>query len=221
MKFNKKELEEIEKQLSHPNGENGVKIAENMNKSNIQMTISSIDSLGLLEQDTLLEIGHGNCGHLDKIFGKAKGIQYFGLEISKTMKDEAERINHELILKNNVCFQTYDGTKIPFSNNSFDKIFTVNTIYFWENPMEFMNEIHRVLKVNGIFVLTFAQKDFMKNLPHVKEKFSLYDNEDLDQLIKQTDFQIAEIVNKTEIVKSKSGDLVERQYSVAKIKNCS
>ena len=214
MKFTQKELEEIEKQLSHPDGENGLKIAENMNESNIQMTNSSIDSLSLLEQDILLEIGHGNCGHLNKIFEKVKDIHYFGLEISKTMKNEAERINQKIIQKKHISFQEYDGNKIPFLNNSFNKIFTVNTIYFWKDPIAFLNEIHRVLKVNGIFVLTFSQKGFMKKLPFVKEKFSLYNDEDLRQIIEKTNLKIIEIINKTDKVKSKTGDLVNREYSV-------
>ncbi|GGX32562.1 class I SAM-dependent methyltransferase [Aquimarina muelleri] len=218
MNFSDDELKEIEKQLSNPEGEFGIKIAENMNESNIQMTISSIDFLNLSESDIILEIGHGNCAHLKKIFDKIKNVQYYGLEISKTMKDEAERINKELILRNDVNFDIYNGIKIPFSKDSFHKIFTVNTIYFWKKPAAFLREIHRVLKKDGILVLTFAQKEFMKNLPFVKEKFNLYDNKDLHQLIKKIDLEIIEIANKTERVKSKSGDLVDRKYSVVKIK---
>jgi hypothetical protein len=67
MKFTKDELKGIEQQLSNPEGEFGVEIAKNMNESNIQMTIDSIKSLILLESDMLLEIGHGNCGHLEYI----------------------------------------------------------------------------------------------------------------------------------------------------------
>ena len=91
---------------------------------------------------------------------------------------------------------------------------------FWVKPLEFISKIYRVLKINGILILTFAQKDFMKNLPFVKSKFSLYDNGDLSLLIKKTEFKIIEIEieNMTEKIKSKSGELVERIYSVVKIK---
>lgn len=218
MKFNKDELAEIEKQLSYPEGEYGIEIAENMNESNFQMTIDSIKSLNLLESDILLEIGHGNCGHLEKIYKVTNDIQYFGLEISETMKCEAERINQKLIQNNKITFHLYDGSKIPFSNNFFDKIFTVNTIYFWEKPVDFINEIYRVLKVNGLLILTFAHKDFMKKLPFVKDRFSLYDINDLNFLIKKTMFKIIETESITEKIKIHSGELVERIYSVVKIK---
>ena len=214
MKFTQDELKGIEQQLSNPQGEFGVEIARNMNESNIQMTTDSIKSLNLLESDILLEIGHGNCGHLEKIYNKTIDIQYFGLEISETMKYEAEK----LIQNNRINFSLYDGIKIPFPDIYFDKIFSVNTIYFWEKPLDLVSEIYRVLKVNGILILTFSQKNFMKNLPFVKSKFSLYDNSDLSLLIKKTEFKIIEIENMTEKIKSKSGELVERIYSVVRIK---
>ncbi len=217
MNFTTEELLEIEKQLSYPEGESGLKIAENMNESNIQMTISTIDSLNIIDGNILLEIGHGNCGHLNKIFDQTKNIQYIGLEISDTMKNEAERRNQELIKEYDINFLLYDGIQLPFSNDSIDKIFTVNTLYFWKNPTHFLNEIYRVLRIGGQLVLTFAQKEFMKKLPFVKDKFYLYNNKDIINLTNTTNFQITEFIDKKDIVKSKSGDVVEREYTVVKM----
>ncbi|MEW7279316.1 class I SAM-dependent methyltransferase [Aquimarina sp. 2201CG1-2-11] len=217
MNFTTEELLEIEKQLSYPEGESGLKMAENMNESNIQMTISAIDSLHIADGNVLLEIGHGNCGHLDKIFDISKNIQYTGLEISSTMKNEAERRNRELIKEYDINFLLYDGIQLPFSNDSIDKIFTVNTLYFWKNPTHFLNEIYRVLRIGGQLVLTFAQKEFMKKLPFVKDKFCLYNNKDIINLTNTTNFQITEFIDKKDIVKSKSGDVVEREYTVVKM----
>ena len=59
------------------------------------MTIDSIKSLKLLKSDVLLEIGHGNCGHLEKIYSETNGVKYFGLEISETMK----LVNYSLLTK--------------------------------------------------------------------------------------------------------------------------
>lgn len=218
MKFTEEELRGIEKQLSNPEGEMGIEIAKNMNELNIQMTIDSIDSLSLNESDRVLELGHGNCAHLEKILNQANDITYFGLEISETMKQEAERINRELMLQNNIGFHLYDGFKIPFPDNSFDKIFTVNTVYFWQKPIDLINEIHRVLKTNGTLIITFVHKKSMKQLPFVKDKFSLYDNNDLELLIKKNEFQTIEIIEKSEVINSKSGELIERVYSIAKTK---
>jgi SAM-dependent methyltransferase len=217
MKFSSKELIELELQLSKPTGSSGIRIAENMNKSNIQMTLDSIEALELSKNDILLEIGHGNCGHLENIYAQAKDIQYFGLEISETMKLEAEKINEKLLKKQQGTFFLYDGIKIPFPENYFDKIFTVNTIYFWENPKDFIAEINSVLKMNGICILTFAQKSFMKNLPFVNDKFCLYDTESINLLVSKSGFKIMNTSTKVEVVKSKTGELIKRIYTIVTI----
>ncbi|MCD9583554.1 class I SAM-dependent methyltransferase [Tenacibaculum maritimum] len=210
-------LKEIETQLSCPNGASGIKIGENMNESNIGMTLASINILNITEKDSLLEIGHGNCGHLNELFKITNDISYTGLEISETMKKEAQKINKKIIANTRTEFHLYDGITIPFPKNSFSKIFTVNTLYFWNNPTSFLAEIYHVLKPSGIFVLTFAQKEFMENLPFVKDKFKLYDIEEVKKLIKTSAFSITSITTRTERIKSKAGNWVNRIFYLIKV----
>lgn len=209
------ELIEVENQLSFPNGEKGIEMAKAMNDTNIEMTLESVKALDINDNNTVLEIGHGNCGHLSETLKQAKNISFFGLEISKTMQQEAESINKNLLNQAHIEFQLYDGKTISFQDNSFDRIMTVNTVYFWENPTELLAEIYRVLKYNGLFVITYAQKKFMEKLPFVKEKFKLFDNQDIKNLINKTDFTLIEILNRKDNVKSKIGDLTNRKFSVA------
>lgn len=217
MKLSKKDLLEIEEQLSCPTGESGILMGENMNESNINMTLSSIKRLKIENGDSILEIGHGNAAHLSKVIEKSSNISYTGLEISETMKNEAERINNHLVHNHEVKFLTYNGDTIPFPEDSFNKIFSVNTIYFWKNPKAFLNEIKRVLKPSGILILTFAKKEFMQNLPFVNQKFNLYDSGELHDLTKKVGLLISETINKTDQVKSKAGDLVNREFVITKI----
>lgn len=219
MNFTPDELKEIERQLSCPDGEFGIYVAENMNESNISMTLSSLDALDIQNEDVILEIGHGNCGHLNELLKRANGIKYTGLEISETMKSEALRINKELIANEgrDISFLIYDGKDIPLADNSIGKIFTVNTLYFWEKPSEFLTELYRVLKQGGICVITFAQKEFMLTLPFVNDGFQLYDHHDFGELVKQTNFHISASIDKTEPVTSKAGDFVDRTFTVAKM----
>lgn len=216
--FTKKQLEEIEKQLSCPTGVKGIEIANSMNLSNISMTKNSIDALKISNSNRILEVGHGNCGHLIYILNKATNINYIGLEISETMMKEALLQLDKQQRSKNISFQLYDGEKIPFRNNYFDKIFTVNTLYFWKNPINFLAELSRVLKKDGICIITFAQKKFMQSLPFVNNKFKLYSNENIKLLLKNTVFTIVNTLQKTEQVKSKSGNLVNRKYTLIVLK---
>jgi ubiquinone/menaquinone biosynthesis C-methylase UbiE len=217
-KFTNDDLKEIENQLSFPNGDKGIEVAKIMNETNIGMTQSAVSALSIKEGNSLMEIGHGNCAHLQFILDQAKKIRFTGLEISETMQQEAIRINASLMDNNSMVFQLYDGNSIPFNDESFDCIMTVNTLYFWESPIKFLNEIYRVLKPKGRVAIAFAQKEFMENLPFVNNKFNLFNNERILDLVKKSNFTDLEILDKTETVKSKNDDLVNRKYSIAILK---
>src|SRR5690606_16102596 len=138
------EFAELEKQLRCPAGKAGLEVAQMMNESNLGMTLNTIDALDLRDLHNLLEIGHGNCGHLETLLSKAHKLEYVGLDISETMFEEAQRINRVLINKGKISFKLYDGTRIPFDDGTFDRGMTVNTIYFWTDPDEFIREIARI-----------------------------------------------------------------------------
>jgi ubiquinone/menaquinone biosynthesis C-methylase UbiE len=208
------DLKNIAKQLSCPEGEHGVKTGEMMHASNLGMTSSAIDALNLQNNNTILEIGHGNGGHIAQLLSKAENLKYYGADISETIIAEAEKINQHFVDKGIVHFELTDGATLPFENNQFDKIFTVNTIYFWSNPGEYLNEIKRTLKPNGILALCFADKTFMQNLPFTSYGFTLYEVEEVKFLLKNGGFTIENILSKTEQIKSKTGEQVEREYHV-------
>lgn len=212
------QLQGIAGQLSCPQGAQGIETGNMMHESNIGMTTAAIESLQITDGNYILELGHGNCGHLEKIFGQAASLRYAGLEISETMHTEARSKNEERVFGQQAAFQLYDGHIIPFAAGTFDKIMTVNTVYFWQDPVALLQEICRVLKPGGFFTLAFAQKEFMQQLPFVKYRFRLYDTAGITELISQTDFQLVEVVEKTEQVKSMSGDTIQRNFSVAKMK---
>ncbi len=216
--MNKNQLKELESQLSCPTGKMGKEVGKMMNDSNFDMTITSINALKIKDNNTILEIGHGNCGHLNEVLKQAKNIHFFGLEISKTMLSEAQQINNAVLTRNGVEFKLYDGEILPFKNNFFDRVLTVNTLYFWKQPIKMLDEIYRVLKGNGVFTLTFVQKNFMESLPFVKEKFKLFDTSNLKKLISKSNFTLKNIIDKEKMVKSKDGKFVNRHYSIVLLK---
>jgi len=212
-----KDLKILAQNLANPQGKKGVEIGEMMNATNLGMTQESIKTLLIEDDEYILEIGHGNAGHLKSILNKAKDLTYTGIDISETMRKEAQNLNKEF--KDQADFILYEGRKLPFEDEVFDKIFTVNTVYFWDNPVEFLNEIYRVLKNTGTFVLTFAQRDFMEKLPFTKFNFKLYNNDEMEELISESRFKRMKISEKEEEIKSKTGDeLIKRNYTVLTIK---
>ena len=212
-----KDLKILAQNLANPQGEKGIQIGEMMHATNIGMTLESIHSLLVEDSEHILEIGHGNAGHLKSFLKIAKDLKYTGIDISETMHNEAKNLNSEF--KDQADFVLYEGEKLPFEDEVFDKIFTVNTVYFWKEPVEYLNEIYRVLKDNGTFILTFGQRDFMETLPFTAYDFTLYSNDEMEELISKTQFKRMKISEKEEEIKSKTGDeLIKRIYTVLTIK---
>lgn len=213
----KDELKILAQNLANPQGEKGKEIGEMMNATNIGMILESIKTLLIEDDEHILEIGHGNAGHLKSILNKAKNVKYTGIDISETMHHEAKNLNKEF--ENQADFVLYEGKKLPFKDQFFDKIFTVNTVYFWEQPVEFLNEIYRVLKDNGTFVLTFGQKNFMEKLPFTQFDFTLYNTDEMEETVSKSHFKRMKISEKEEEVKSKTGnETITRNYTVLTIK---
>jgi SAM-dependent methyltransferase len=212
--FTEDQLKELSSQLSRPNGEIGIQVAKTMNETNISMTLNAIQNLDIQPNVKVLEMGHGNAQHLVEILEKEKGVSYYGLEISKLMYEEAQTINSDYIESGQASFYLYDGKKIPFNENQFDRVFSVNTLYFWEEPKELFLDIFRVLKPGGRVCIAYVDPDFMKTLPFTKWGFEFYTEERVRHMISNTPFKIVAIPKHEEAVVSKLGKEVNRVFNI-------
>lgn len=188
MKDEKPDFEKIAAQLARPSGEEGIEVGNRMNQSNEQITLDTIDLLDLADGDEILELGPGNAKFAEYAIQKAPNIKYVGADISEVMIDEAHKINSAFCKDGSASFYLIKGDELPFSDECFEKIFTVNTLYFWKNPLKQLEELHRVLKPSGVLCIAIRSKDFMETLPFTKFGFTLYSPEEGMELFKQSAF---------------------------------
>jgi ubiquinone/menaquinone biosynthesis C-methylase UbiE len=128
------DLQLLAAQLRKPEGVVGKQIGEVMNNGNLILNQWTIAALDLQDDDYVLEIGMGNGLFVKDIVSAKPLIRYEGLDYSQTMIDEASKINSTLVQDNKARFTLGTAGNMPFQDQSFSKIFTINTIYFWENP---------------------------------------------------------------------------------------
>ena len=207
------QLKELAAQLSCPEGDAGIELGKSMNLGNLAPILNGLANLRLRDHDRVLELGYGNGGLLAYILSLAKDIHYTGLELSATMHQEAIALNQPFIDAALAQYQLYDGITLPFDNETFDKILTVNTIYFWSQPSVLLNNIYNVLKTDGYFCLTFCDKTFMQQLPFVQYGFRLYDTDEVKQLIGTLPFKLVNEDYRQDTCISKAGTLVNREFS--------
>lgn len=212
--WTEEELKEVASQLSQPSGERGKKTGERMALSNENMINRTIESLELAANENVLEIGQGNGSHLPFLMEQAPGLNYTGIDISETMIAEAGRINAALVHSGSVSFALSNGVEIDFPENTFEKIFTVNTLYFWKDPQAYAAEIYNVLKPGGHFSVAFAAKDFMEQLPFTKWAFQLYNAEMVQTLLSAAGFRIVQTIEEKDITQSNLGAPVQRDIVI-------
>lgn len=191
--MNEKRLHELAAQFRCPSGEQGVKTGEKMFKTNCHITDLSIEAIEPKDNDIILEIGMGVARQTKSLLDAAQNITYLGVEMSSLMLEEAQRINREYIISGQANFQLSDGKTLPLPDQSCHKVFTVNTLYFWKDPVSYLHEIYRVLTDKGVFCLTFASCEFMSKLPFSRYGFTLYAIEEVQALFNKTAFHIQDI----------------------------
>lgn len=211
------QLQGIAEQLSRPHAEAGREMGEMMHRTNIQMTLKSIDALELSEARALLELGHGNGGHIGAVLKRYPQLKYTGLEISELMKSEAQAGNQDMVASGRSTFLLYDGTQLPFPADRFDRILTVNTLYFWKDPATFLSELLRVLRPGGYAAITFGDKSFMERLPFTRYIFKLYDAESFSALAQSVRHSQLAFFSHEDQVESKTGEQVQRKFHIARI----
>lgn len=209
-----KDLKELARQLSCPEGAEGLVTAERMNVSNANMTRRTIDAMQLNGNVQVLEIGPGNAIHVTDLLRRSDDIRYRAADISPTMIAEAERLNAAWTEKGRASFHLSDGQTLPFAIDTFDRIFTVNTLYFWQDPPAYATELLRVLKPGARLYLTFAEKSFMEQLPFVQYGFQLYDTPAAEALLHSAGYRLVDALHETETVTAAPGVELQRDFTV-------
>lgn len=188
----------IAEQLRQPSGEYAIQVGEKMNEGNLHINLNTIEALHLTSGDQILEIGMGNGFFVKNILSIDKTIKYMGCDFSKAMVEEAMKRNENFIQSGQARFLFADANNLPFENESFNKVFSINTIYFWESPQIVLSEIWRVLKPKGQITISVRPKSMMEHYPFVKYGFNMFAKEDLIELMANNRFKAIDVVEKEE-----------------------
>ncbi|MCY7309614.1 MAG: class I SAM-dependent methyltransferase [Chitinophagaceae bacterium] len=175
--FQRLKFKMMAKQLRRPSGMMGGKVGSMMNKANEFLYDFTLDVMQPANNDAILEIGFGNGKFFDKMFSKAEGVKITGLDFSETMLYAAKENNKEAVANGKLSLQFGSSDKLPFPDNSFDKIFCINVVYFWDEPIVHLKEMQRVLKPGGRFYATVRTKESMLKMPFTKYGFSFYESD--------------------------------------------
>lgn len=186
---------------SRPHGEAGAEMLSGMNEHHYEVTGWGLSFLGLEKNSRVLDIGCGGGETLRRMSevvteGSLTGADHSPLSVKMSLEHNAEAVRSGRM---NVVEASVG--ELPFADGSFDRIITVESFYFWDNPASDLREVFRVLDKGGTFLIVadingdaeLSEED----LANIR-KYSLYNptSTELEALLRQAGFRDVKIHKK-------------------------
>jgi ubiquinone/menaquinone biosynthesis C-methylase UbiE len=196
---------EFAKQLREPSGANSKLATDFMAKANLPIYQFALKHLRVFSHLKLLEVGMANGVFTETVFNQEPTMMYSGIDMSDDMVREAKENNSSAVTTGKVQFLQGNLVALPFEDGSFDSFLTINTHYFWSDPEKCRNEILRVLKKGGQFLICGRSAESMQKLPFSQYDFKLYSEVELAELMSGNDLSSFRIEKMDETVSFPDG----------------
>ncbi|GHU97223.1 hypothetical protein FACS1894208_12530 [Clostridia bacterium] len=170
----------IGNQFHKPTGIGGRLATFTQNRMNQRQYIGTETVLELKADDMVLDIGFGN-GYVMNRLAKQYPCRFYGIDVSLDMLAVASNRNKKHIDNGRMVLSLGSAEQSGLSDELLDKIYTINTAYFWTSLDAGLAEIHRILKPGGLFVNTVYSKAMLDSLPMTKNGYAKYE---LDEYVK-------------------------------------
>ncbi|PZU95288.1 MAG: class I SAM-dependent methyltransferase [Pseudanabaena sp.] len=175
-------------QLGFPKGWFGKLLIRFLNRNNAVMNNLALQNLNLQAGDRVLEIGFGGGYLIEQIANTHLPQIIVGAEQSQDAIEICKQKFRTQINKSEIELHLADATELPFTDRAFDKICTVNTIYFWADLSKVFTECHRVLTENGKLLISYNSKDFLSKQKFAEHGFIGYEVAEIEASLKLAGF---------------------------------
>ena len=186
----------IARQLRQPSGFFGRYIMVHfLNRINVSLNNVALETLRLDPLDQVLEIGFGGGDLIARMSRILCGGHITGLDYSQSAVDVCTKRFSSLIHAGIIDLHCGNVAELPFNPDTFTKACTVNTIYFWPDPLTAFHQIYRVLKEGGNLVVCFSPRAFMETRGKViHHGFTLYNPEEVTALLTKAGFRNVQLI---------------------------
>jgi ubiquinone/menaquinone biosynthesis C-methylase UbiE len=176
------------RQFGNPRGLFGKFIGNGMAKRNIYDAQWTVSLLDIQPQQRVLEIGFGPGVSTQIVAEKASQGFVAGIDHSQTMIQAASQRNAQAIQTGRMELKQGEVASLPYPDESFDIALSLHSIYFWQNPVECLREIKRVLRPDGMLAITILPKDKWRQ--NVDDKvMTLYFGKDLASMFSEAGYR--------------------------------
>jgi ubiquinone/menaquinone biosynthesis C-methylase UbiE len=168
-------------QPGHPQGLVGRILGRVMAWHNDPDNRWTISLLNLQSRDRVLEVGSGPGRAIARAAVKTREGFVAGVDHAALMARMARKRNARAAHEGRVQLSQADVAALPYGDAFFDKVFSINCIYFWPDPLAGLKELKRVLKPTGTLAITVRDRQ--------REAYKPFTSDNLQALLEATGFR--------------------------------
>lgn len=140
-------------QFARPSGVLGRVVGHLMAIKNKERSWWVLPLLDIHQNDRVLEVGFGSGIDIKRVSEMAIDGFVAGVDHSPVMVEQARRRNAAAIRRGRVEVSLGSASQLPYPDESFDKVFSINVAQFWSGPIDPLREMRRVLRTGGLVAI--------------------------------------------------------------------
>ena len=177
-----------------PQGEDGNAMLLRMNDSHYAVTGWGLEHWQIRGNEQILDIGCGGGATLKRMSEKVTTGHLTGVDYSSVSVRTSKEVNDTAVAAGKMEVLEGSVADLPFPAETFDKIITVESFYFWPDPAENLKEVYRVLKEQGTFLLVadiYQKEDLPEQVRENIQRFHLFNPtpEEFRELLENAGFE--------------------------------
>ncbi len=145
----------INRQAASPSGWFGRLLGWVWRREHARLNLEVLDLLAARDGHRVLEVGCGPGEALTEVARRARGSRIVGVDISPVMAEVALRRSQRAVARGEIEVLLGDVGDVDLATSSFDRIFSVHSIYFWMDSGAVLAKLADSLAPGGRLVLAF------------------------------------------------------------------
>ena len=113
----------------------------------------ALESVEIAADEQILDIGCGGGTNIARLLQRAPQGAVTGIDFSRVSVQKSTKVNTKAILEGRCKVLEGNVANLPFEEGAFDLVTAFETIYFWPDIEHCFNEVKKVLKTGGRFVI--------------------------------------------------------------------
>ena len=177
-------------QLHHPAGPIGRIILPRLfNLRNRALNDLTLKFLELNPNDRVLELGFGGGYLLGRISEIITSGWIAGIDSSPEMVAFCKKKYRSLVSQGKLEIQHASAEALPYPEDQFTKACTVNTIFYFPNTTQAIQELWRVLAYGGALVVCFTSEKCLENRKFTRNGLKIFRETEVQDIMESCGFQ--------------------------------